>query len=122
MASHVSGASLVPLVFQAVEISVDRAPYAQQMNDHSSGGRSVRAVGSIQSPHAVLPSWPRSNCRSRVTQPFWFIEERSTQRRLIRWGQWNSPLMQQQNCRNEDQDEEGRDQKDHPSPRLITPW
>jgi hypothetical protein len=75
MASHVSGSSSVPLVFQAVEIPVDRAPYAQQMNDYLSGGKSVRVAGSIQSPHAVLQSWPRSNCRSQVQQPFWFIKK-----------------------------------------------
>lgn len=70
MVVRFSGTSSVLLVFQAVETPVDRAPYELRLNDHSSGGKSVRVVGSIQSPHAVLPSWPKSNCCSPVHDPF----------------------------------------------------
>lgn len=47
MAFRFSETSSVLLVFQAVESPVDRAPYEQRLNEYSSGGKSVRVVGSI---------------------------------------------------------------------------
>jgi hypothetical protein len=44
---RISGASSVLIVFQPVEIPVDRAPDRQKLNDHSSGGKSVHVLQTI---------------------------------------------------------------------------